>query len=199
MEDPSPLLSLDAELLAIMLENMSFGEIQEWCNTHPRFKELCHGSASILPLIERKSREEIAGTVMFYTEDETFLFFGVTLMSDLFNMHENFILGRENMEIMINHLSNNQSFELETLAWDYTLDGPRIKDGVGVSYDYTGGANFVGILSSRCPSLSVDPLLFRSILVAALSAADKGFTDEDGKVLVFRDGGTRFKSRWPTS
>jgi len=191
-----PFLTLDEELLVIMLENMSFSEIMNWCNSHPRFKNLCTHSSLVTEILAKKGKEEIVASVSFFFEDTTYYFFGYNLFSDFFNVNDNVLLSKKDMEDMRIKLLDKSKFEVSTKAWNYTIDGPIITDKEGVSFSYNPEIiDLVGIRSERCPTISINSLIFQLILESVAQAAMKGVTSEEGEIFIFRDGNTRFKSR----
>lgn len=41
-------ITLDENVLALMLENMSYKDIRMWCDSDPAFRELCKDEESVI-------------------------------------------------------------------------------------------------------------------------------------------------------
>ena len=82
MEPEPPLLAMrhNQELLRIILENMNYDEIIEFCNTHPRFKGLCDDPDSIVGQTLRSKERRAIATVRVWEPEPDELNFSVELM-----------------------------------------------------------------------------------------------------------------------
>ncbi len=77
------LLELDDEMLAIMLETMSYSQILKWCNSDPIFKRLCENEERLIgQLLQRKAQEEVIASVVLIDPFSPNLFFRLALFSE---------------------------------------------------------------------------------------------------------------------
>ena len=180
MEEDPTLLTLDEELLGLILENMTHDQILDWCNSHSQFSALCKDPSSIVgPILLRKMEEEVVAMLQVrdnnVPEEINFL---AVFISSLLYVRKRIILSRDDADTLLQGISENQDTfirsEENVCGESESIHNNPTNNEVEIAVDGT--------------YIYVQPEIFLDTLNAAIKAADRGVT---GQIYVYRDGNTR--------
>ncbi len=176
MEPEPPLLAMrhNQELLRIILENMNYDEIIEFCNTHPQFKGLCDDPESIVGQTLRSKERSAIATVRVWIKYADEFHFSVELMcSDLVEGDFGMVL---------------TAGEAATLMGAGPVLVHTADEGTTIS---TTLENRVRITSFEEVGLTMHHDLLRKILEVATDMHNRGLENK-GFIEIYRNGETRY-------
>ena len=178
------LTEMDAELLVTMIENMSYAEILDWCNTNRRFRGLCGDPRSIVGQhLRRKRREEVIAVFDTY-HDVAHQGFNISNLALLYDRGRTRIqLPTTSPELISSIIQSINRKEAKA----YALNDDQsviIKTDTAVFEDPRKYASIVYAIDILLDTENyIDPDLLKAILVTALMGYDRNIEDNHYEIL----------------
>ncbi len=175
----------DQELLKIILKNMSYAEILDFCNTNQRFRGLCSDPETIVgKYLRQKRKEEVVAVFDTFHNiaDQNFNISNFTLLSNRGRTHINLpSTSPELISRLIQSIDRRKAGTYRWTRWSRTF---RIRIGTTVFGDpkeYVSiYANIDGFLYMET---FIDPGLMKAILETALMGYGRNIEDNHYEIL----------------
>ena len=184
MEAPLLAMEHDQELLKIILKNMSYAEILDFCNTNQRFRGLCSDPSSIVGQhLRQKRRKEVIAVFDTYHDvaNQGFNISNLTLLSD--RGRTRIQLPTTSPELISSIIQSINRKE----AVAYALNDDQnviIKTDMAVFEDPRKYASIVYAFDALLDiETFIDPDLLKVILVTALMGYDRNIEDNHYEIL----------------
>ena len=176
----------DIELLRIMLQNMSYRDILDWCNVNTRFADMCDDRTTIVGrLLNKKRKEEVVAEVEIGHEFSYSLFSIAIQIPHAGAFPEIFINGPqtspEDVQDMIDVMEEGIQ-NMYRMVHDFD-DGARYHDQRII---YARRPNSVTVHMGQIGfGVTIDADVFKAILQAGLRAYNRGI--DEGTIMLFAD------------
>ncbi len=171
----------DMELLRIILQNMSYRDMLDWCNVNIRFSEMCNDRTTIVgQLLNAKRKEEVVAEVDLGHEFSNSLFaiyIQIPYDGAFPEIYFSTQTSPEDVQDMIDVIEEGTQNSYR-MAHDF--------DDYDQQIIYTRRPNTVNIFMNQIGSgVTLDADVFKAILQAGLRAYNRGIGE--GTIMIFAD------------
>lgn len=179
------LVTMDKELLLQVVQNMRYGDVLRWCNSNPRFKNLCLKDPTFFEgVIQKKEIEEGFAKITLEAEDDMFIIM-MYIIQDSIDI--DLMMSKPRVVELLGNLEDGNNVTLITQN-EITMDVSR----VGM-YEYVDQYNIAFGSGGMRYTMFVSE--FIKILKIVLEMYEKGFDldgEVEGHVVLMLDGTSEF-------